>query len=172
MNTLSPKASIQKILSPNRWSCLPVSFANVLTSIGIPTTLEDICKYVGHTGSEDLYPHLTIPESKRGFHIQEMTDYCLYKDVNVINIVPLPYHTPYRFPDLEIIIDFHQHGHPVSHEARLMEYLSKYHGVIVGKSMHNYAAHAVSWDTNKMHDPSGYEISFDHFQILHFYILV
>ena len=57
---------------PNRWTCLPVSFAMVLD---IP--VQDIFNELGHNGSRILWPDLPEPMCRRGFHIQELIEIAL-----------------------------------------------------------------------------------------------
>jgi hypothetical protein len=76
---------MEPIKNPNGWSCLPTAFA---TAIRVP--LNDVLTFVGHDGSEIIYDHLSDPDSRRGFHYQEMIKMCLKlgKAVTRIELAP------------------------------------------------------------------------------------
>ena len=57
---------------PERWMCLPASFAMVLD---LP--LADIFDEIGHDGSQIVWPDLPEPMCRRGFHPQELIHLCL-----------------------------------------------------------------------------------------------
>ena len=57
---------------PERWMCLPASFA-----MALDVPLEDIFKEIGHDGSNVAWPHLPEPVCRRGFHPQELVHVCL-----------------------------------------------------------------------------------------------
>ena len=57
---------------PERWMCLPTSFAMVLD---LP--LSAIFDEIGHDGSQIIWPDLPEPTCRRGFHPQELIHVCL-----------------------------------------------------------------------------------------------
>ena len=57
---------------PERWMCLPASFAMVL---GLPLSV--IFDEIGHDGSQIVKPELPEPMCRRGFHPQELIHLCL-----------------------------------------------------------------------------------------------
>ena len=57
---------------PERWMCLPASFAMVLD---LP--LAAIFEEIGHDGSQIMRPDLPEPTCRRGFHPQELIHVCL-----------------------------------------------------------------------------------------------
>lgn len=71
-------------VKPNRWSCLPVAFANSLN-----VNFSSFIAIIGHDGSEIIrgeeYPE-DDPRSRRGFHPGEIVDACLTLDVHPILI--------------------------------------------------------------------------------------
>ena len=75
---------------PNKWSCLPTSFAIVLNC-----PVQEIFDYLGHDGSEIIWPENKDPFNRRAFHIQEMIDFAYFeKDFYV---------TPFEFyPQSEV----------------------------------------------------------------------
>lgn len=164
------------VLSPNRWSCVACAFATALTALGVNTNLQMIVDYIGHDGSEDVYPHLPLPLSKRCFHVQELTDYCLSVGVSVTTIFPHPFHTA-RHPDgrllsdISFVIDFHQDGQPVTHAARFEKHITEHFGVVTGLMIHNNSSHALAWDKKRLIDPSGKDVGFEAIQIDAFYAL-
>ena len=60
---------IQK--QPNRWSCLPTSFAMILD-----VDVNELIRKIGHDGSEILWPNLEEPYCRRAFHIEEIAMVC------------------------------------------------------------------------------------------------
>lgn len=59
---------------PNNWSCLPTAFAIVL-NVDVPV----IFKYLGHDGSEIIFPERESPYNRKAFHPQELVEYALEK---------------------------------------------------------------------------------------------
>src|SRR4051812_46325565 len=57
--------------TPNKWSCVPTAFA-----ICLDIPVEKIIEEIGHDGSNIIFPHLTEPLCRRGFHLQELFKVC------------------------------------------------------------------------------------------------
>ena len=116
----------------NNWSCLPLSICKIL---GI--NLERITKYLGHDGSEIIRPYLSDPHNRRGFHIQEMVEYCLVN--HGIKIIVLEVKPQFSC------------GYEV--KTRALEFLDENEavicGIVAGKN------HAVAWDGKRILDPNG-----------------
>ena len=150
------------ITSPNMWSCLPCAFANALTDLGTPTTLEDILDFVGHDGSRILYPRREYGQI--AFHTQEMVDYCYSIGYAVIEVIPFPLHDNGESEPQHTIM------FKDTHQERLMKYLKKEDGVLIGQLTHG-VRHAVSYVTNQIKCSSNGHVTFDNFAISHFEIL-
>lgn len=72
MNAIVKEKVVLPQENPNGWSCLPTAFACCLD---VPVS--EIFDWLGHDGSEILWPELPEPGCRYGFHIQEMQEYCL-----------------------------------------------------------------------------------------------
>lgn len=125
------------IESPNKWSCLPCSFAMVL---GI--SLSEMLGRIGHTGDEIVFPHLPEPLRRRTFHIQECAAVALSLGYGTTEYQFGPVLTPdgKSFYDVPPLID------PV-----VLMSVSK--GVLLGRGRQH--GHAVAWDGKHVHDPHG-----------------
>lgn len=132
---------IQK--QPNRWSCLPCSFAIVL---GIPVS--DLIFAIGHNGSEIIWPTQPEPLCRRGFNVQEILDVLVLdygKAVTCIDVLPesvssdtLPPFRPYTQQQAM---------------TRINRYLSRYNGVTTGQCA-NGARHSMAAINGKLIDPN------------------
>lgn len=54
------------------------------------TTVERLESLIGHDGSEVVYPDLSEPQRRRGFHVQELIDAALRLDYSVTPFEVLP----------------------------------------------------------------------------------
>ena len=127
--------------TPNRWSCLPTSFAIVLD---IPVS--EMIERIGHDGSQLAFPTLREPECRRGFHIQECIDVALSLGVSVTPIEAFPRHAP-AVDVNPILIDF-----PGGNEDRFRRTIGTSKGVLTGRGLHTQ--HAVAYDHNLIFDPN------------------
>ncbi len=130
---------------PNRWSCLPTSFAAIL---GIE--VEGFIRHLGHDGSEILWPMLKEPACRRGFHIQECIDVMDRCDYSVTPFEAIPQHVPaFTVPAIPILFG--------GSEEAAMEHFRKIiyrtTGVITGISLNG---HAVAYDQGVICDPNGH----------------
>lgn len=123
--------------SPNGWSCLPCSFATVL---GV--TLEEILEYVGHNGSDIMWPELPEPKCRKGFHIQEMISFSFEKGRTVTPFEPVPLSIPVEGAK-PCIITFRYGA-----QNRMNSLLTGRNGVLEGNG------HAVAWYNGIIHDPA------------------
>lgn len=129
--------------TPNPWSCLAASFASCLN-----LTTNELCKLIGHDGSQILWPGLPEPQKRRSFHPQEMIDVALRLGHTVTPIEARPLFqvrgTPERFE-----VEF-----PDGVAYRLNEHLNRGSGVLTGLNLAS-RPHAVVWKDGMIHDPSG-----------------
>jgi hypothetical protein len=146
-------------IKPNRWSCTPTAFAMVL---GVPVS--HLLEWTGHDGSEVLFPDLPEPAHRRGHHIQELIEVCLWLGYSVtpIELFPQIAATPQRtgglvFPDhrAEVVIFGNS---PEVNWRRFNLTISSGRGVITGMG-HN-CGHAVAYDCGTIYDPDGRQYEF------------
>lgn len=124
--------------SPNRWSCLPTSFAMVLGH-----QVGELLLRIGHDGSEIIWPALPEPLRRRSFHIQELIAQAWMLGwsvtaiearpqlVGAVGVEPLDVQAPW-----------------------FMQALSESEGVLTGRTLRGQA-HAVAWDGRNCYDPNG-----------------
>jgi hypothetical protein len=129
-------------LSPNRWSCIPTSFAMVF---GIP--VQRIFDKLKHDGSEILFPGLEEPLCRRSFHIQEMIDvgYTLGRYVLVLEKELYLSPADDQIKKVNPLLSFvtYMHHHPC---------------VLMGV-LPNGMRHAVAYYDRKYYDPCGQVLS-------------
>lgn len=149
----SQKLRLQK--QPNEWSCLPTAFAMVLD---IPVT--EIFETLGHNGSEIIFPDEPEPYCRRSFHIQELIDICMLRNIGVVAVELHPVSEAQG----------RQYKVPVS-DRRLDYYLVNYSGVLVGVGSAG-KPHAVAWSGVRVFDPNGTTYGISEFTINTFYLTV
>lgn len=123
---------------PNPWSCLPTAFAIV-----IERPVQQIFDYLGHDGGEITNPYLPEPYKRRGFHIQEMIDFCWHIGYSVTPIEFCPCLAVENRPDVIV--------YPVNGLERIQKYLDSIEGVLTGIDTFN--RHALAWDRKDAIDP-------------------
>lgn len=143
---------MQRLESPNRWSCLPTALAMVVGE-SVEKVLEVIC----HDGSETCWPQYPEPFCRRGFALNEIS-YAAFR---------------FGFALCEIAQDiiFHPYGHINEYEEMMIavpetdwenKMLQRYDAILLGEN-HSKVSHAVAWDSRKqlIHDPNGtmYQLS-------------
>lgn len=136
------------ITGPNSWSCLLASAAMVMNKH--PDVLAE---YIGHDGSEIVFPDLKDPARRRGFHVQEIIDCASVYGYAVTPIEALPVSTPDG--EREYPVPFMDLGN----EVRFRMYLDSHIGIIVGRT--RLWGHAVAWDGSQVYDPRGHITSLD-----------
>lgn len=126
-------------INPNKWSCLPTAFANV---IGVP--LGHLIQKIGHDGSEKI---ARWNGERRGFHSQELIDVLESMGWAVISIEVDPHldqgHGYATLP----VMDYK--------EDRLFRHMDLTNGVLCGILVKEDIGHAVAWIDGKIHDPRG-----------------
>lgn len=125
---------------PERWQCVPTSFAMVL---GV--SVADLVTEVGHNGGEQL------PGGRRGHHIQEMIDICLRRGYAVTPIEACPVSqtlsgNTYHILSIEQC------------QARLLDAIYSSRGVIEG--MGTCCGHMVAYDHGRIYDPDNGECNY------------
>jgi hypothetical protein len=130
---------------PNRWSCLPTSFAMVLD---VP--VEELLRSIGHDGSEIAFPTEPEPACRRGFHIQECIDVALRLGCAVTPIELFPRHAPsFSVQPLRVLF-----GDEQGNLDRFARLIDSGRGIITGPS--RVWRHAVAYDHGIVHDPKGF----------------
>ena len=125
----------------NSWSCVLDAAATV-----VGCEPEDLIEFIGHDGSEIIYPGLKDPANRKGFHIQEILDAVMRLGYGLIPIEARP---------VQIILENHTDYYevPVGVE-RFYNHLKDHNGIIIGKNPSGLY-HAVAWVDNKIIDPIG-----------------
>jgi len=122
--------------------------------------VQDIFDLCGHDGSEVVFPGRPDPHGRRSFHIQEMIDFCDFKQRSVTPIECTP-------------TSMNQYGEiyfiPVD-PGRIYRFLSFNIGVLTG--VVNGNAHAVAWAGDGLaYDPNGTTYPVDNFNIKLFFAI-
>lgn len=125
---------------PNRWSCMPTAFS-IVTGIPLPRIIAE----VGHDGSAIIFPELSEPRCRRGFHPQELVSAILKLGYAATEIEAHP--RLGRYGDTEGIDVY------PDPEARMLEHLYNHSGVIGGIGRGS-VPHAAAWDGNRVYDPT------------------
>ena len=140
---------------PNCWSCLPTAFAILLD-----VKVQDIFDLCGHDGSEIVFPGRSDPHGRRSFHIQEMINFCDFKQRSVTPIECNPVSVNQYGEEYSIPVD----------PGRIYRYLSFNIGVLVG--IINGNQHAAAWCGNGFaYDPNGTIYDVDYFSIKSFFAI-
>lgn len=126
------------IKQPNKWSCLPTSFAMVLD-----ISLEDIYNFLGHDGSEIWFDD---PNPWRSFNIQEMISLSEAHGFWVMEIITKPAQQPPNSQEFREVYDLSEAN------RRINFYINKYSGVMILR-----IPHAVAWnhEEQRIYDPRG-----------------
>lgn len=130
--------------------CLLYTFAMILE-----TEPDILIKELGHDGMEKIWPSLPEPYCYKGFHIQEMIDLCIARELHCTEIQA----TPASLPPSEAYghMDSHNIGHHMIFEsrrntARFKDHLKGREGVLYGRT-NKGVTHAWAWDGEKAHNP-------------------
>lgn len=135
---------------PNPWGCSITSFA-----MALDVSVETLQSYIGHDGSEIVFPELPEPMCRRGFHQQELIFAALNLGwtVTPFELVPAIQSTPVAgFTPKVITLD--------SEDRRLMFAIMvrAFRGVLTG--LGSRCHHAVAFDRGAVYDPDGATYSF------------
>jgi hypothetical protein len=132
---------------PERWMCLPASFAMALD---IP--LEAIFKETGHDGSEIVWPQLPEPMRRRGFHPQELVHVCLSRGYAATPVELFPV-------TCAVLGGFeYEHAYPDGNWARFTRVINQSRGVLTGSG--SRCGHAVAYEHGHIFDPDGCEYDY------------
>lgn len=147
------------IKQPNRWSCLPTSFA-----MALDVSLKEIIDYLGHDGSEKIFPDRKEPHCRRAFHSQELIDYAWTSlDVPVV-----------QFDTQAISMNLMCDTYTINYKGEIEGWLKrKYRKVLSGISKPN-RPHAVACDEHGLvYDPNGTKYTLNsNFNIMSIFIII
>jgi len=174
---------INSQIQPNRWSCLPTAFA---MAMGEP--VKDIMDYLGHDGSEIIWPDLPEPKCRRAFHPQEIVMFAFMRGWAAIH---------FELNPQSVIIDLEEEFMRITDGLVNSDYMVALNtvekiksgiyttvvdiqalerliianrGVLVGTT-NNGRDHAVAWECQKIYDPNGTTYPVEQFTIREFFIL-
>ena len=135
------------LIKPERWMCLPASFAMVLD---LP--LAAIFDEIGHDGSEIVEARQPEPLCRRGFHPQELVHLCLNRGhaATRVELCPVLLTTPNGMP--------RQISYPDGNWTRFALTIAQSRGVIEGAGEH--CGHAVAYEYGHIFDPDGHEYDY------------
>lgn len=135
-------------LQPNAYSCMAASFAMALR-----LDVVEVIERLGHDGSTIVFPDRPEPNNRRGYHLQEMVDLCIEEGYSPVVIECCPV-----LPASDVRL-----WQPTQEEVRVMSYLEKNSGVLLG--MREDRAHAVYWyhPKQRIYDPVGITYKIDKF---------
>jgi hypothetical protein len=174
---------INSQIQPNRWSCLPTAFA---MAMNIP--VGEILTYIGHDGSEIIWPDLPEPKCRRAFHPQEIIMFAFVRGWAAIH---------FELNPQSVIIDLEEEFMRITAglvESDYMEAMNTIEkikkgiystvvdnevlerlvianrGVLVGTT-ENGNEHAVAWERGMIYDPNGTTYPITRFTIREFFVL-
>jgi len=142
----------KQVQPPN--GCFPTAFAMILD-----VDVLDIFEWLGHDGSD------VVCGKVRGFHVQELIDYCMDTGSTV---TPIEFCPCLDLGQEDLLIVYEKNG-----LDRINRYLNKYDGVLTGVYSDG-RRHAFAWYKGHVYDPAtGDEQIFvpTDFQIDTFYII-
>jgi hypothetical protein len=149
---------MELIKTPNRWSCLPTSFA-----MACRVPVESFLKLIGNDGSEIIRLEEPEPLKRRGFHVQE----CIYV-AYTFGYMTTPFEaepilTIGRGVDCAITF-------PNGNRQRMIDLVAGSIGVLTGTTMSGQP-HAVAWNGNRVYNPKGEITTIDEFNIQTFWLV-
>ncbi len=108
----------------------------IASAMALGLTYEELISRIGHDGQAIIFPDLSDPGKRQGFHIQEIIDVAINMGFAVIPIEALPYSTPDG-----------QKTYAVNFKVkRFQDHLKNARGIITGMKKH--WRHAVYWNGN------------------------
>jgi len=134
---------------------MPTALASVMN-----VAVEDIFDYLGHDGTEIIWPELPKPYCYRSFHIQEMCAYALMGNYAITTFTPMIGIAPRRSCEPHVVVCPHY-----------ADYTTYYQSVLTGTSAQGNP-HAVAWDGKQMMDPSVGEFITPDFDITHTHVVI
>jgi hypothetical protein len=128
----------------NPYSCLVDALAILLE-----VNPSEIVKYIGHDGSQIIWPELEVPKNGRGFSIQELQDYLHNKHKKLL--APID-----AMPGLRPTVEHSTYfiTFPSTREWRFHTYQNRYDGILTGTN-HRGNMHAWAVKSGKIIDPAG-----------------
>ncbi len=143
--------------SPNRWSCLPTSFAMALN-----VSVDAVVVQLGHDGSEIVWPSQPEPYRRRGFHVQELIllSWHLGYSVTPFEACPVSQSRPDASP-IEIVL-----VEPVA--QRMSSVMRGCVGVVTGETR---LGQAHAWDGESCCDPNGTTYGIENFRMMCFWAI-
>ena len=135
-------------IKPQRWMCLPTSFA-----MALDVPLAEVLYLLGHDGSAIQWPNLPEPLCRRGFHPQELLYVCLARGCAATRFELAPALTPgYGSREFRILSEARSwllFRSLIQHSRGVIE------GVAEGEGQR--CGHAVAYDHGRIFDPDGAE---------------
>lgn len=147
---------MQLIRKPSEWSCILASFAMALR-----VSPQLLIRFIGHDGSEVVFPHLPEPMCRRGFHIQELVQLAWHLGYNVTPIEVMPVMASTDGKQTLVVGKLEQRLEVAN------SLVSRNEGVITGKG--RSCNHAVAFSRGRVFDPDGHEFDFSQCENHSFY---
>lgn len=135
------------LIQPNRWSCLPTSFA---MACNVP--LEKILEIIGHDGSQIIWPELPEPKRRRTFHVQECIWAAWKLGFCVTTFEAAPQLAVSEYDVIELLTTYDY--------ADLLSRKGVMTGIVNGNR------HAVAYNDQVVYDPNGTIYKFKHHNFL------
>lgn len=146
--------------APNRWSCTPAAFA---TATDLP--VQQLIDFIGHDGSEIIYPDLPEPYCRRGFLAAEVTRVLWYYGWVAGVLEKSALHISGPEDDIRV--------QTLSVWAGLESIMRDQIGVFGGVSLHgSNVPHTVAWDGHDCYDPKGFIYPLSRYRVDIFYPLL
>lgn len=134
---------MHKQFQPNQWSCLPTAFA-----IALDMPVDEFLRYLSHNGSEIIWPQLSEPGCRRGFHIQECIRVLDRLGYTVTPFEAVPCHAPSMdLPPYRLLFG----GSELAALKQFEIIINSSFGVLTGLSR---VGHAVAYERGTVCDPS------------------
>ena len=159
LKTMKKQRKLELQKSPNKVSCLPTAFA-----MALGVNVNELIRLLGHDGTAIWWPEQIGAARHRGFHVQELIDFCMINEVAVTCIEGRPTAKPNGEAS------FREYTFDCSPEARFKKYLDNNMGVLVG-TVSDGQGHAVAWDGEQIYCPAGIVLAESDFEPREFYIL-
>lgn len=152
---------MELLLQDSSWSCLPTAFAICLDCLP-----KEIYDFLGHDGSDILWPDLPDPFKRRGFLMEEMIDYSIQRELTA----PVTFYTELTCEPERKVLPNGETYQPFDPMQRIADYLHLVDGVLLTMPKGKSTPHAVAWnkEEEKVYDPSGFKADIDEYEIFYF----
>lgn len=140
-------------LKPHSWSCLATSFAMALD---IPVRLFELM--AGHDGSEIMFPELSEPLCRRGFHVSEATLIAMRLGYSATPLELFPQIAASAGPSVKPVY----YGQTATEEFNWTIFeatIISFSGVIEARTK-SPCWHAVAFDKGQIFDPDGRQFAY------------